>query len=81
MQHIAGRERGLLRAEATTIVPEFRADQFIDERRYEVPGIDFSRWLKEMIARHTEADGSKPFVVVKMDIEGGMSCWKNWCVI
>ena len=35
-----------------------------------MPAIDFSRWLKEMIARHTEADGSKPFVVVKMDIEG-----------
>jgi FkbM family methyltransferase len=68
--HIAGQKRGILRAEATTIVPEFRADQFIDERRYEVPAIDFSRWLKEMIARHTEADGSKPFVVVKMDIEG-----------
>ena len=35
-----------------------------------MPAIDFSRWLKEMVARHTEADGSKPFVVVKMDIEG-----------
>jgi hypothetical protein len=23
-----------------------------------------------MVARHTEADGSKPFVVVKMDVEG-----------
>ncbi len=70
VQHLAGQKKRLLRAEATTIVPEFRADQFIDERRYEVPAIDFSRWLKEMIAQHTKADGSKPFVAVKMDIEG-----------
>jgi FkbM family methyltransferase len=68
--HIAGQKRGILRAEASTILPDFNEEQFIEERPYEVPAIDFSRWLKEMIARHTEADGSKPFVVVKMDIEG-----------
>jgi FkbM family methyltransferase len=68
--HIAGQKKGVLRAEATTILPDFHEDQFIQEGTYEVPAIDFSRWLKEMVARHTEADGSKPFVVVKMDIEG-----------
>src|SRR6202035_2855296 len=44
--------------------------EFTDERQYEVAAIDFSRWLKEMVARHTEAGDSKPFVVVKMDVEG-----------
>jgi FkbM family methyltransferase len=68
--HIAGEKRGILRGEATTILPDFNEEQFIEERPHEVPAIDFSRWLKEMIARHTEADGSKPFVAVKMDIEG-----------
>jgi FkbM family methyltransferase len=68
--HIAGQKRGILRAEATTILPDFREEEFIQERPYEVPAIDFSRWLKEMVARHTGADGSKPFVAVKMDIEG-----------
>ena len=68
--HIAGQKRGILRGEATTILPDFREEEFIQERRYEVPAIDFSRWLKEMVARHMEADGSKPFVAVKMDIEG-----------
>jgi FkbM family methyltransferase len=68
--HLAGQKRGILRAEATTILPDFHEDQFIHERSYEVPAIDFSRWLKEIVARHTEADGSKPFVAVKMDIEG-----------
>jgi FkbM family methyltransferase len=68
--HIAGQKKGVLRAEATTILPDFHEDQFIQEGPYEVPAIDFSRWLTEMVARHTEADGSKPFVVVKMDIEG-----------
>ena len=67
---IAGQKRGILRAEATTILPDLHEEEFIEERPYEVPAIDFSRWLKEMVARHTEADGSKPFVVVKMDIEG-----------
>jgi len=68
--HIAGQKKGILRAEATTILPDFHEEEFIQERPYEAPAIDFSRWLKEMVARHTEADGSKPFVVVKMDIEG-----------
>jgi FkbM family methyltransferase len=68
--HIAGQKRGILRAEATTILPDFHKEEFIQERPYEVPAIDFSRWLKEMVARHTEADGSKPFVAMKMDIEG-----------
>jgi len=68
--HIAGQKRGILRAEATSILPDFHEEEFIQERPYEVPAIDFSRWLKEVVARHTEADGSKPFVVVKMDIEG-----------
>ena len=68
--HIAGQKRGILRAEATSILPDFHEEEFIQERPYEAPAIDFSRWLKEMVARHTEADGSKPFVVVKMDIEG-----------
>jgi len=69
--HIAGQKRGeILRAEATTILPDFHEKQFIEESAYEVPAIDFSRWLKEMIAQHTDADGSKPFVAVKMDIEG-----------
>jgi FkbM family methyltransferase len=68
--HIAGQKRGILRAEATTILPDLHQDEFIQETRYEVPAIDFSRWLKEMVARHTEADCSKPFIVVKMDIEG-----------
>src|SRR5436190_23518612 len=69
--HIAGQKRGeILRAEATTILPDFHEKQFIEESTYEVPAIDFSRWLKEMIAQHTDADGSKPFVAVKMDIEG-----------
>jgi FkbM family methyltransferase len=68
--HIAGQKKGVLRAEATTILPDFHEEEFTDERPYEVAAIDFSRWLKEMVARHTEADGSKPFVVVKMDIEG-----------
>jgi FkbM family methyltransferase len=68
--HIAGQERGILRAEATTILPDFHEDEYIQEEPYEVTAIDFSRWLKEMVPRHTEADGSKPFVAVKMDIEG-----------
>ena len=68
--HIAGQKRGILRAEATTILPDFHKEEFNQERPYEVPAIDFSRWLKEMVARHTEVDGSTPFVVVKMDIEG-----------
>ena len=68
--HIAGQKRGILRAEATTILPDFHEREFIQEWPYEVPAIDFSRWLKEMTALHTDADGSKPFVAVKMDIEG-----------
>jgi FkbM family methyltransferase len=67
---VAGQRRGILRAEATTIVAGFHEDQFIQETLYEVPAIDFSRWVKEMVARHTEENGSKPFVVLKMDIEG-----------
>ena len=67
---IAGQKGGILRAEATTILPELHEEEFTDERPYEVAAINFSRWLREMVARHTEADGSKPFVVVKMDIEG-----------
>ena len=68
--HIAGQKSGILRAEATTILPDFNQEQFIEERLYEAPAVNFSRWLKKMVARHTEADGSKPFVVLKMDIEG-----------
>jgi FkbM family methyltransferase len=68
--HIAGQKGGILRAEATTILPELHKEEFTDERPYEVPAIDFSRWLTETAARHTGADGSKPFVAVKMDIEG-----------
>ena len=75
--HIAGHRRGMLRAEATTVLSDFHQKQFeffeaeiIEARSNNVPAIDFSRWLKEMVARHTTADGSKPFVVVKMDIEG-----------
>jgi FkbM family methyltransferase len=67
---IAGQTGEILRAEATTILPELHQDEFTDERQYEVANIDFSRSLRQMVARHTEADGSKPFVVVKMDIEG-----------
>jgi FkbM family methyltransferase len=69
--YIAGQKSGILRAEATTTLPDFQnEEQFIQKTPYEVPATDFSRWLKEMIARHTEPDGSKPFVAVKMDIEG-----------
>jgi len=74
--HIAGQKSGIMRAEATTILPDLQLagrviqDDFIQETPYEVPAIDFSRWLKEMVAQHTEADRSKPFIVVKMDIEG-----------
>ena len=67
---IAGQKKGVLRGEATTILPDFHEDEFTQEDSCEVPAIDFSLWLKEMVARHTEAEGSKPFVVVKMDIEG-----------
>jgi hypothetical protein len=67
---IAGQKRGILRAEATTILPDFHEEEFNEESLYEVPAIDFSCWVKEMVARHTEVDGSTPFVVVKMDIEG-----------
>jgi FkbM family methyltransferase len=69
--HIAGQKRGILRAEATTIISDLQKEEFTQEDPYEVPAIDFSRWLKEMVERHTEADSSKPFVAVKMDIEGG----------
>ena len=75
--HIAGHRWGMLRAEATTILSDFHQKQFeffeaeiIEARSNNVPAIDFSRWLKETVARHTEPTGSKPFVVVKMDIEG-----------
>jgi FkbM family methyltransferase len=68
--YIAGQKKGILRGEATTILPDFHEKQFIEQRQYEVPTIDFSRWLKKMFAQHKKADGSKPFVVVKMDIEG-----------
>jgi hypothetical protein len=50
--HIAGQKREILRAEATTIPPDFKEEQFIEERPYEAPAIDFSRWLKEMIAAY-----------------------------
>jgi hypothetical protein len=70
--HIAGQKRGILRAEATTILPDFHEKEFIQERPYEVPAIDFSRWLKEMVARHTEADGSKPFVALNLYIDGAV---------
>jgi FkbM family methyltransferase len=74
---IAGQRRGMLRGEATTILSDFHQKQsesfeaeIIEARSKKVPAIDFSRWLKETVARHTEPDGPKPFVVVKMDIEG-----------
>src|ERR1700724_2988819 len=51
--HIAGQKRGILRAEATTILPDFHEEEFLQKKPYEVPAIDFSRWLKETVARHT----------------------------
>jgi FkbM family methyltransferase len=68
--HIAGQKKGILRAEATTILPYLHKEESTQEGPYEVAAIDFSRWLRDMVARHTEADSCKPFVAVKMDIEG-----------
>jgi FkbM family methyltransferase len=61
-------DAGVHTAEGTTILKNFHMNEK-SEGTYQVRTVDFSRWLRETIEKHT-VNGIKPFVVVKMDIEG-----------
>jgi FkbM family methyltransferase len=67
---IAGKKNGRYQGLDTTILPDFHQESITDPASHEIPSIDFSCWLEETIAKHTTPDGIKPFVAVKMDIEG-----------
>jgi FkbM family methyltransferase len=63
-----GVKTGLFPMQGTTIVQGLDPERGIVSEQ-SVDCVDFSSWLTEIYKRHSD-DGSKPYIAVKMDIEG-----------
>jgi FkbM family methyltransferase len=66
----SGTSHGLVVGEATSIVPDMPADVTRCAHSQKAKAIDFSKWVNEIVRKHTSASGQPPYIVIKMDIEG-----------
>lgn len=65
----SGTNHGLVIGEATTIIPGMPADAERYDRPQKAKSIDFSKWVDQIVRKHTSGQ-QPPYLVVKMDIEG-----------
>jgi len=65
----SGVDHGLVIGEATTIIQGMPADAQRYGRPQKAQSIDFSKWVDEIVRKHTSGQ-QPPYLVVKMDIEG-----------